>query len=267
VSSDVLSGRLRILCEDPPAMGTSTDARHALLANLIDHAPQFPPAALDLPEAVAEDERARASRHAFVLARYVCPASRLGALPDVGRGVSVVLDAPLQPDERVEAVEARFREDLDELASIAGEVYVEVPLDDELGERLDRIRDAGLGAKVRCGGASVPSAEELARFVRACRDRRLAFKATAGLHHAVRTDGEHGLLNFLAAATFGDEEQALSETDAAAFSLDSGTFTWRERALGAEELAAVRRDLLRSIGSCSFFEPIEELEALGMLPR
>ena len=267
MSSDVTTGRLRILCEDPPAMGTSPDARHALFANLIDHAPQFPPAALDLPEAVAEDERARASSHAFVLGRYVAPASRLRELPDVGRGVSAVLDAALTPDERVEAVEARFREGLDDLASLAGEVYVEVPLDGGLDDRLDRIRAAGFGAKVRCGGAAVPSVEELASFVRGCRERALPFKATAGLHHVVRTDAAHGLLNLLAAAAFGDEEHALSEADAAAFSLDAGRFTWRDRALGVEQLVTVRRDLVRSIGSCSFFEPIEELEALGMLPR
>src|SRR6476659_4618339 len=37
--------------------------------------------------------------------------------------------------------------------------------------------------KLRCGGARVSSVEEVARFVRRCRDERLRFKATAGLHH------------------------------------------------------------------------------------
>jgi hypothetical protein len=243
------------------------DARTALLRRLIDHAPQFPPAALDLPAAVEEDERARASRHAFVLARYVCPASRLAELPDVGRGVSVVLDAQFSHEPRVEAVETPFRDALHELRGLADEVYVEVPLDDALGERLDALASLGLAAKVRCGGVAVPPVDALAGLVRACRARRLPFKATAGLHHAVRAGGEHGLLNLLAAVAFGDEERALEEEDGEAFALDAESFRWRDRSLGAEELARVRSEQLRSVGSCSFFEPVEELESLGMLPR
>ena len=50
------------------------------LAALIDHAPLFPPASMDMPAAVAEDARARASEHAWMLARFVCPASRLADL-------------------------------------------------------------------------------------------------------------------------------------------------------------------------------------------
>ncbi len=57
-----------------------------------------------------------------------------------------------------------------------------------------------------------------------CRRVGLPFKATAGLHHAVRTNGEHGFLNLLAAVVFGDEEEALDERDTAAFTLDVGSF-------------------------------------------
>jgi hypothetical protein len=53
--------------------------------------------------------------------------------------------------------------------------------------------------KLRCGGARVPSAGEVAEFIRRCRYEGLRFKATAGLHHALPTDGEHGFLNLLAA--------------------------------------------------------------------
>jgi hypothetical protein len=243
----------------------SPDVRSALLSRLIDHAPQFPPAGLALPAAVAEDERARESRHAFALARYVCPASSLASLPDVGRGVSVVLDAPCSPDPRIEAVETAYAEPLEELVPLADEVYVEVPLDDGLAERLDGLAALGLRAKVRCGGQSTPSAERLAGFVRLCRERRLPFKATAGLHHALPTDGEHGLVNLLAAVAFGDEERALAERDRDAFRLDAERFRWRDRSLAADEVVDARR-LLVSVGSCSFFEPVEELEALGMLP-
>ena len=40
-----------------------------------------------------------------------------------------------------------------------------------------------------------------------------------------------------------------------------------ERARSLFQLARVRRELFHSIGSCSFFEPVEELEALRMLSR
>lgn len=240
------------------------DARHALLSRLIDHAPLFPPASLPLEAALAEDLRAQESPWSFVLARFVCPASRLPELPGPGRGFSAVLDAPIPPGMEVEAVEARYRDDLASLVGLANEVYVEVPLDDVLEERLDALAAYGLRAKVRCGGESAPGVGDLAGLVRACRDRGLVFKATAGLHHAVRDSGEHGFLNLLAAVVFGDEEAALAEEDSASFALDPESFRWRDRAAGVAELSAARRDRLHSIGSCSFFEPVEELEAMGV---
>jgi hypothetical protein len=244
----------------------TADARHALLTRLIDHAPMFPPASLGAQEALEEDARAAASEHAFVLARLVWPASALDALPPGDRALSLVLDGP--PDGRaVEAVEARYRDDLDELVGLADEVYVEVPLDDALEERLDALKARGLRAKVRCGGEAVPGAGELGRFVRACRERALAFKATAGLHHALPANGEHGFLNLLAAAVFeGDEEAVLADSDPGAFRLTEGAFAWRDRSATAADLTRVRRNGLHAIGSCSFFEPVEELEALGVLP-
>lgn len=249
-------------------MGT-TDARRALLARLIDHAPTFPPASLPPAEALAEDTRAAASAHAFMLARLVWPASALAQLASSERAVSAVLDAPLAgaEDARVESIETRAV-GRDGIPSQVTEIYVETPIDDALEGRLDHLLEQGLRAKVRCGGAEVPSGSELARFVRACRDRGLVFKATAGLHHAVRGDGDHGVLNLLAAAVFeGDEDAALAETERDAFGLDAAAFTWRDRAASGEEIARVRQELFHSVGSCSFFEPVEELEALGMLPR
>jgi hypothetical protein len=245
----------------------SDDARRALLGRLIDHAPTFPPASLTPAAALAEDARALVSPHAFALARLVWPASRFEELPPSERAISAVLDVPLPDGARVQAVEMRYREGLAELTLHAGEAYVEVAIDDALDERLDALVEHGLRAKVRCGGDQVPTDVELARFVRACAERDLVFKATAGLHHAVRSNGEHGVLNLLAAVVFtGDEEAALGETDAAAFGLDAHAFSWRERQATGAELGRVRRERLHSIGSCNFFEPVEELEALGMVP-
>ncbi len=236
------------------------DARRALLEHLIDHAALFPPASLPVPEALAEDRRARASDDAWLLARFVCPVSKLAELGAEPRSLTVVADAEVPYDPRIEAVEAREPVDFD------GEMYVELPLDASLDERLDELALRGLRAKVRCGGTSVPDAADLARFIRGCRVRDVVFKATAGLHHAYPTEtGEHGLLNVLAAAVFGEEEDALAAPEGS-FELDADAFHWGAREADPTTLRFVRGTLLHSIGSCSFFEPVGELRARGMLP-
>jgi len=214
------------------------DARRALLTGLFDHAPTFPPASLPPQEALAEDRRARQSEHAWMLGRLVWSESRRGELGE--------------DDERELALVDGHAERQDDAT------YLE-------GVELDEVAAQGLRAKIRCGGAHVPSVEELAAFVRGCRERGLVFKATAGLHHAYPTaEGEHGFLNLLAAAVFGDEEEALAAA-AGSFELDADCFRWDGREAGPGRIADVRAALLHSIGSCSFFEPVEELERLGIL--
>jgi hypothetical protein len=116
--------------------------------------------------------------------------------------------------------------------------------------------------KLRCGGDRVPSVEEVAEFIRSCRARGTRFKATAGLHHALPTNGEHGFLNLLAACVFGDEEAMLRTKE---IELDASSFRARGRSADAVECARVRRELFHSIGSCSFAEPVGELRDLGVL--
>ena len=233
------------------------DARRVALAHLIDHAPLFPPASLPMPDALDEDRRARMDESSWLLARLVWPASRLDELDGEDRALSVLLDAPYSGDPRAEAVETRWGSGLD---GLAGEAYVELPLDDELEEKVAALADRGLRAKVRCGGAEVPSQAELGRFLRACRDAGVPFKATAGLHHPLATDERHGFLNVLAACAF-ENENAL----AGRVSLTPGALRWGECEAGAEELARVRREQLVAVGSCSFFEPVDELMELGVL--
>ncbi|HZT93084.1 MAG TPA: hypothetical protein VE985_01225 [Gaiellaceae bacterium] len=214
------------------------DARRALLTRFFDHAPMFPPASLPPVEALAEDRRARASEHAWLLGRLVWPAAQLSELSqDDGRALAVVEAGSERQDEAV---------------------YLE-------GVPLDEVAARGLRAKIRCGGERAPTVEELAEFVRGCRSRGLVFKATAGLHHAYPTESdEHGFLNVLAAAVFGEEEEALRERPPA-FALDAASFRWRDREALPAQLADVRASLFHSIGTCSFFEPVEELERLGIL--
>ncbi len=239
--------------------GAKTDVLRALLGRLIDHAPLFPPASLPLDEALEDHRRALASAESWMVARFVCPASRLDEIEGEPLRLSVVVDVqPERLDDRVEAVEGRG--DPAELARLAPEAYVELPSP----ERVEEVAAAGARAKVRCG-PEPPPIESLAAFVRSCRAAGVVFKATAGLHHAVRADEQHGFLNLLAAAVFGDEERALGEKDRDAFALDADSFRWREQEAGAAEVSYVRRTLLASIGSCSFSEPVDELRALGFL--
>ncbi len=116
--------------------------------------------------------------------------------------------------------------------------------------------------KLRCAGARVPSAAEVAGFIRRCRSEGRRFKATAGLHHALPTNREHGFLNLLAACVFGDEEEMLATREIA---LDAESFRAGGRTADAEACARVRRDLFASIGSCSFAEPVAELRTLGIV--
>ena len=234
-----------------------TDAIRAGLSSLIDHAPLFPPASLPVPEAIAEDRRARANEHAWLLRRLVWPSSRLDELAGEERALSVLLDEPYGGDTRAEAVETRWEGGLD---GLTGEAYVELPLGEGLEEKVEGLAARGLRAKVRCGGAEVPSADELGRFLRVCREAGVPFKATAGLHHPLAAEGRHGFLNVLAACAFEDAA-ALSEH----VELTSSALRWRGREAGPDELARVRREQLVAVGSCSFFEPVADLKKLGVL--
>ena len=234
-----------------------SDARRAALSALIDHAPTFPPASLPTPDALDEDRRARAGEHAWLLARLVWPASRLEELEGEDRALSVLLDGPYQDDMRVEAVESRWDAGLD---GLHGEAYVELPLGGGLEDKVAALAERGLRAKVRCGGAEAPPAAALARFLSACRAAGVPFKATAGLHHPLAAEGRHGFLNVIAACAF-DDGAALTE----GVELNADGLRWRDRVAAADELQRVRREQLVAVGSCSFFEPVDDLRQLGIL--
>lgn len=165
------------------------DARRALLGGLIHHAPTFPPARLPTDAALAEDERAGRSDDGWILGPLIWPASRLGELEVYGVPVGAVLDAPLPATTaRVEWVETRWPGS----PTFHGEVFVELPIDAELEPNRERVPAAGARVKVRCGGERTPEPGGLARFVQACAAVGVAFKASAGLHHGVRTNSLRG---------------------------------------------------------------------------
>jgi hypothetical protein len=252
-------------------------ARRALLFGLIDHAALFPPAELPMDAALEVDRQARETPEAWILNRFVVPASQLERVPaDFPAPLSVVLDTPALPDltgRRVELVEARL-ERAAAVANAPARVFLEVWPGDE--SQLRAVADAGASAKVRCGGPTpemFPSPAQLAALITGCRDLGLAFKATAGLHHPIRDGIMHGFLNLLAAAVLAHAERAgeaeliavLREEDPAAFRLTDETFAVRDREMDATTIAAARRELFVGYGSCSFSEPVEDLQALGLL--
>jgi hypothetical protein len=294
------------------ATGAATDTRRALLGRLIDHAALFPPASMSMADAAAEDRRARESPYAWMLARFVCPASKLEALRaemgwEEAPGLSVVLDgagaahgadgwvervhkdaagvaAAVAGGAPVEAVELRLPEALPGPAivlearrALPWEAYLELVLDERWRDAAPKVIGAvaavGGRIKLRCGGASVPTLEQVALVVAACRDAGCVFKATAGLHHPIRTEAEHGFLNLLAAATFAhahaatraELERVLGEDDPGAFSISDSGIAVGDLAAAAAEVATARARLFSGYGSCSWREPVEDLQALGIL--
>ncbi len=165
--------------------------------------------------------------------------------------------------------------------------YFEIPLTGNLPELIRATADAGARAKVRTGGvtaAAFPSAHDLARFIAACASEDVPFKATAGLHHPLRSVNRltyapdsttalmYGFLNvFIAAsfAQFGLESELLAEVleerSPQAFVFDGGGVRWRGHDLVLAHLRNTRNLFAMSFGSCSFTEPIEDLQKLGLL--
>ena len=191
---------------------------------------------------------------------------------------------------RVEAVEA-VAGSADDIARLARiwptefERYVEIPADSDPAPLMSALSAAGLFAKIRAGGVTpdrFPSTAQMARFLVRARDAGVPMKATAGLHHALRGDYRltyepesakatmHGFLNLVLAATLLaagkiDEELAeacLDDDRPEAFKLSGRAGSWLNGVVTYSELSHARRSLLRSVGSCSFDEPVAEIDAL-----
>ena len=160
--------------------------------------------------------------------------------------------------------------------------YFEIPLTGDVPSLVKAIREVSSRAKVRTGGITpdaFPTSQSIIDFMAACRAESVAFKATAGLHHPIRgeyrltyEDGTasgmmYGFLNvFIAAALLaaGESEDvalaALEETNRGSLEFGDAYLQWRDKRITATQLADVRRDNAISFGSCSFREPIDELQ-------
>jgi len=165
-------------------------------------------------------------------------------------------------------------------------IYFEVPFTADRNI-LAAIAGAGARAKLRMGGLvaeTFPPPPVVAGMLETLITRRIPFKATAGLHHPLRSRHPftylpgspaglmHGFINLLCAVailhsggTAEDATVALDEQDPAAFALTPDALRWRAYTFTADQFRTVRDHCLISIGSCSFTEPLCDLETLGWL--
>ncbi|MCB9844735.1 MAG: hypothetical protein H6811_01935 [Phycisphaeraceae bacterium] len=168
------------------------------------------------------------------------------------------------------------------------QAFFEIPINGDCRGFVAALAGNEAFAKIRCGGVTpiaFPTSAQIADFLVACRLAGVAYKATAGLHHPVRAEHRltydpdpprgvmHGFVNLLLASALAHTTEVprevlvevLEETDAAAFALGSDSARWRDHEFDSTALARTRESFFLSIGSCSFDEPVEDLQQLGWL--
>ena len=129
-----------------------------------------------------------------------------------------------------------------------------------------------------------PSSEVVTRTLHTLADRCVPFKATAGLHHPIRSEHPltyaadapvgtmHGFVNLLCAACaiyfrepIETVQSIMDEYDANAFSFRPDAIGWTHLNWTATQVQQVRERFFTSYGSCSFIEPMQDVEALGWI--
>ena len=291
-------------------LGTTRPAVRAALSSLVDYAGLFPPAQLAMGPAVTEYASSRRGPFAWMLGRFIVPASRIGELAsflppeEPPFSLSVICDtgwdarhlAALREDSsrlRIDALEIPAAPNAIEqtAASLRANgladlpAYIEWPREAdwtrELPVVMRRLSEHRFGAKIRCGGvvdSAFPSPDEIAAFIAAATAHDIPYKATAGLHHPIRHLNVqsgfvmHGFLNVLFAAVFAREglpqdevSECLACEDPRQFHLEAHELHWNGRTARAQAIDAARRKGFVSYGSCSFAEPTEDLQTLGIL--
>jgi len=292
-----------------------------LLRGLIDYAGLFPPASLGMAQAVENYETYLRSEHNWILGRFIVPAARLGEFEEALTrtpascnshwNLSALLGAdaaadlarirkfnacsstdlvPIKAEIRSVEMKITTLEQIEQLSAIIPpelEAYFEIPLSGGGHENIAALAACGRRAKIRTGGETAdkfPAPESVIEFVRLCAAAGVPFKATAGLHHALRSvhpftyqpDSPrgimHGFLNVFLAASFlrvGMEPtlalELLTEQSPQAFYFDSEAAIWREHRLTVPQIAVARQSFSISFGSCSFTEPLDDLRSLHLL--
>lgn len=166
--------------------------------------------------------------------------------------------------------------------------YFEIPIRKNLGDLVATLAIYKQRAKIRTGGVTVdafPKNETIVRFMRTCLAANVPFKATAGLHHPLRCfnpltykiDAPEGMMNgflnvFLAVGLLQQGYQSsliyelLNDENADNFLFDDGGILWRqEHFISTAQLRRLREKNVISFGSCSFDEPIFDLQEIELL--
>lgn len=166
--------------------------------------------------------------------------------------------------------------------------YFELPLDATLPELVSTLALRGQRAKIRTGGVTpeaFPSTQAIIRFVKTCLAANVPFKATAGLHHPIRCfrpltyeadsvkGTMHGFLNLFLMTGFAREgfrpsllEDVMEEEFDEVFAFEDQAAVWRdEYILSTWQIENLRKFGIQSFGSCSFDEPVADLQKLGVL--
>jgi hypothetical protein len=274
-----------------------------LLAGLIDYAGLYPPAGLDMRTAVANYLRYREGEYRAALGRFVVGVDRLDelrsaagdAFAEMRLSVIVTADAAAGVLEDLLGLEhVAFECKVSKATEIEGinavldyaECYFEIPMvvDEEL---LTAVKVSQARVKLRMGGVvadAFPQAKAVAAMLHALAGRQIAFKATAGLHHPIRSRHPftyasnspsgtmHGFLNVAFAAAvlrFGGTAreacELLEEEEPGAWQIARDGIVCRGLRWSTEQLRTLREQFFISFGSCSLEEPIHDLEALGWL--
>jgi len=166
--------------------------------------------------------------------------------------------------------------------------YFEIAIDEGMPELISTLAITGQRAKIRTGGVTpeaFPKTTDIIRFVRACLAANILFKATAGLHHPIRCfrpltyennapqGTMHGFLNLFLMTGFAREgyrpsllEDVMEEEFDEVFRFEDQSLTWRDDfTLNLRQINRLRTHGIQSFGSCSFDEPIADLQKLGIL--
>ena len=176
------------------------------------------------------------------------------------------------------------------VASLPADVtaYFELAPDEILPDLVATLALKGQRAKLRTGGITpnaFPTSQEIIRFVRTCLAANVPFKATAGLHHPIRCfkpltykknsvkGTMHGFLNLFLMSGFAREgykvnflEDVMEEEFDEVFRFEDHAVTWRDEfSLNTWQIEHLRKTGIQSFGSCSFDEPVADLQKLGIL--
>lgn len=163
--------------------------------------------------------------------------------------------------------------------------FAELPLGVDLVPFVALLKFRGAGAKFRTGGVTAdafPDPDALLAAMDAVLRAGVPFKCTAGLHHPVRGEYRltyapdsprglmYGYLNVILAAAALHQGRGMEvaraillETDPSAFVAGEEDLAWRDVTFDRMLLRALRRRGMRSFGSCSFREPLDELAPVG----